>query len=82
MLNGDPFGDELHGRVHLWVGGSMGAPVPLMIPVFWLHHANLDRIWAEWQDAHGIYNFPAQWYYLDADGNAKPDYASKAPLAL
>jgi hypothetical protein len=20
-------------------------------PVFWLHHSNCDRIWAEWQDA-------------------------------
>jgi tyrosinase len=21
-------------------------------PLFWLHHANIDRIWAEWQVAH------------------------------
>jgi tyrosinase len=23
-------------------------------PVFFLHHANIDRLWVEWQDAHGI----------------------------
>jgi len=21
-------------------------------PVFWLHHANIDRLWAEWQKTH------------------------------
>ena len=28
-------------------------------PVFWVHHANIDRNWAEWQDVQGIGNFPA-----------------------
>lgn len=65
LLAGDPFGDQMHGRVHLWVGGSMGASSSPNDPVFWLHHSNLDRIWAEWQDTHGIYNYPAKWFYLD-----------------
>jgi tyrosinase len=21
-------------------------------PIFWMHHAEIDRIWAEWQSAH------------------------------
>lgn len=45
----------LHGWVHLWVGGSMAdmmyysAPCD---PLFWAHHANVDRLWALWQDAN------------------------------
>ncbi|MFJ8473659.1 tyrosinase family protein [Kitasatospora sp. NPDC094011] len=43
----------MHNRVHRWVGGNMAdfgsAPND---PVFFLHHANIDRLWAEWQDKH------------------------------
>src|SRR5262249_33022888 len=44
---------ELHNRVHNWVGGSMlsitSSPED---PVFWLLHANIDRLWAQWQAAN------------------------------
>jgi tyrosinase len=58
---------RMHNAVHLWVGGRSplkgGEPedeVPgTMItsvspndPVFWLVHANVDRLWAEWQKRH------------------------------
>jgi tyrosinase len=38
-----------HGDVHVHVGGFMGGfnTAPLD-PVFWLHHANIDRLWSEW----------------------------------
>ncbi|GJF30502.1 hypothetical protein KNE206_32020 [Kitasatospora sp. NE20-6] len=42
-------GPNIHNRVHLWVGGQM---LPLSSPndpVFFLHHANTDRLWARWQ---------------------------------
>jgi tyrosinase len=32
----------------------MFLPTSVNDPVFFLHHANIDRLWAEWQDAHGI----------------------------
>jgi hypothetical protein len=36
----------IHGSVHIWVGGTMSdAAVSPADPVFWLHHANLDRLW-------------------------------------
>lgn len=42
--------DDLHGTVHNWVGGPMAdlttAPAD---PLFWLHHANVDRIWEAWR---------------------------------
>ena len=57
---------EMHNRVHLWVGGiskvpGIKDPVPGTItnntspndPVFWLHHANVDRIWQSWMARRG-----------------------------
>jgi tyrosinase len=39
----------LHNRVHNWVGGTMLTAASPNDPVFWLHHCNLDRLWARWQ---------------------------------
>lgn len=56
---------QMHNRVHLWVGGAfaLNRKEPMtgtMVvnaspndPVFWLHHANIDRIWSEWERIHG-----------------------------
>ncbi len=42
--------ETFHSYVHSYVGGPM---VDLRIapadPLFWLHHANVDRIWSLWQ---------------------------------
>jgi len=45
--------EAVHGSVHVWVGGSMSQiPTAPADPIFWMHHANIDRIWAAWQAAH------------------------------
>jgi tyrosinase len=42
-----------HNTVHMWVGGTMQNPmISPRDPIFWLHHANVDRIWAQWQEKH------------------------------
>lgn len=42
-----------HGSVHVRVGGDMGGvPTASYDPLFFLHHANVDRIWARWQSLH------------------------------
>lgn len=42
-----------HNQVHEWVGGTMDnfmySPAD---PLFWLHHAQVDRLWAIWQQTH------------------------------
>src|SRR5262249_14942380 len=38
--------------------GSMLTEASPNDPVFWLLHANLDRLWAEWEGVHG-YDYPA-----------------------
>ena len=44
------FDSIIHNGGHVWVGGHMGrvATSP-NDPVFWLHHASVDRYWAKWQ---------------------------------
>ena len=45
--------DSPHGGVHVRVGGDMGAfDYAGYDPIFWMHHANIDRHWARWQRAH------------------------------
>jgi len=44
-----------HGGVHMWVGGnrgSMRSGTSPNDPVFFLHHSNVDRLWAKWQKLH------------------------------
>lgn len=45
---------EPHNMAHVLVGdpnGHMINGLSSLDPVFWLHHCNVDRIWAEWQAA-------------------------------
>jgi hypothetical protein len=37
-----------HNNVHGSVGGMMGAHLSPVDPLFYLHHANLDRLWTLW----------------------------------
>ena len=38
-----------HNNVHVAVGGWMGDPnTAAQDPIFWLHHANIDRYWNVW----------------------------------
>jgi Common central domain of tyrosinase len=41
--------EQLHNTVHVWVGGSMLPMSSPDDPVFFLHHCNVDRIWAMWE---------------------------------
>ena len=68
----------IHGSVHIWVGGTMSdASVSPADPVFWLHHANLDRLWWAWYNsAQGNHQNPPlsgsdalmdPWTYAEPD---------------
>lgn len=48
---------RIHNNAHMWVGGSMTAASSPNDPVFWLHHCNIDRLWARWQGQHGMNNY-------------------------
>ncbi|MEU6862279.1 tyrosinase family protein [Streptomyces sp. NPDC046876] len=42
-------GVNVHNRVHVWIGGQMASAASPNDPAFWLHHAFIDKLWAEWQ---------------------------------
>lgn len=45
--------NSVHGAIHGAVGGDMGSvPGAGFDPIFHLHHANVDRLWANWQIAN------------------------------
>jgi tyrosinase len=55
---------DVHDGIHGWVGGDMGSiGTSAFDPVFWAHHAMIDRIWYLWQLRHGVNNIPVE--YLD-----------------
>lgn len=42
-----------HSIVHNEIGGNMGnSALAALDPIFWLHHANIDRIWSKWMENH------------------------------
>jgi len=51
-------GPGMHNNVHMWTGGSMAPGTSPNDPVFFLHHCNIDRLWALWQFRHPGQNYP------------------------
>ncbi|WP_135505894.1 tyrosinase family protein [Roseovarius aestuariivivens] len=44
--------EQVHGDVHVWVGGAMSqVPAAAYDPIFWSHHAMIDRLWYLWQNS-------------------------------
>jgi tyrosinase len=63
LLEGTP-----HGLVHGDVGGWMSAfETAALDPIFWLHHANIDRLWDVWLGVWGRDALPADPAWLDTE---------------
>lgn len=62
-----------HNLVHVYVGGPntqglMGDPgLAALDPIFYLHHANIDRMWAGWNQVLGNAN-PTEGNWLNGPG--------------
>jgi len=52
--------DSIHGAIGGWMGSFETAGLD---PIFWLHHANIDRLWAVWRARLGTHRDPtdAPW---------------------
>jgi hypothetical protein len=54
-----------HGSIHVAIGGNMGqVPTAALDPCFWLHHANIDRLWEKWIRKCGGRTNPADKEWL------------------
>ena len=49
--------ESRHNTVHNIIGGDMLPGTSPNDPVFWLHHCNVDRYWAAWQQVRGMTNY-------------------------
>jgi tyrosinase len=90
-LDGTPHG-SVHVRVGTEEGGGMGAfESAARDPIFWLHHANIDRLWESWRNpnAAGLSSkdpkapIASNWLnktfvYAGVDGTASTKKASDA----
>lgn len=74
-----------HNLMHGFVGGDMNnlqrAPND---PIFWLHHANIDRAWTLWRRRNPDDAYPQAWRdevlsgQIDADGRPAPPMTAGA----
>lgn len=55
-LEGNP-----HNSVHGFIGGDMGTYMSPLDPLFWLHHANADRLWYVWNSRQNPNSSEAMW---------------------
>jgi len=68
---------SFHNIPHRWVGGSMASSTSPNDPVFWMHHANLDRLWAVWQSLH-----PEVMHYEGSNDAMPPWFSATTPLSV
>ncbi|KAF3929394.1 Tyrosinase [Dactylella cylindrospora] len=83
----------VHGGGHYGIGGTLGTMGDLYVspgdPAFWLHHANLDRVWWSWQKL----KWPARKYdfggpsclmdyYVPGQTQACPNVTLSQPINL
>jgi tyrosinase len=67
-----------HNQVHVAVGGASGwmsdPDRAARDPIFWLHHANIDRLWQKWLQDHPNFDVStlpvnnAQFTFFDENG--------------
>ncbi|MGW0884245.1 tyrosinase family protein [Streptomyces sp. NPDC002671] len=45
--------ESVHDDIHVWVGATMGdIATAAADPLFYMHHANVDRLWWAWHPTH------------------------------
>lgn len=58
-----PGRSAMHNGVHVWVGGQMQTASSPNDPLFFLHHANVDRLWYLWQQRWGDETYPVDGHH-------------------
>jgi len=58
-----------HNDVHVFVRGDMITFMSPLDPVFWLHHCNVDRVWALWNSRNNPNTDDPLWLDFTFEGN-------------
>jgi tyrosinase len=62
-----------HDTVHVLISGNMGDPrTAALDPIFWLHHANVDRLWDVWLAGGHLNPSDDAWMKNVVDGTPQP----------
>lgn len=48
-----PLERDVHNPPHRWVGGEMGTMDSPRDPIFYFHHAMIDKLWQLWEEEYG-----------------------------
>lgn len=71
QLEGTP-----HNYIHRFISGDMVTLMSPLDPIFWCHHANVDRIWSEWNGLGNDNPAEKNWVnhsfnnqFVDSQGN-------------
>jgi len=84
---------QMHNHLHNFVGGDLAGTCPKAIPedkceegytpnepLFWLHHAQLDRLWSNWQSLHPSNFFAFSGVPLNTHNLTDPRYDLNASI--
>ena len=53
--------ENVHDFIHVWIGGTTAEiPWAALDPLFWAHHAMIDRLWRLWQLRHPQAGLPPE----------------------
>ncbi|KXX72895.1 Tyrosinase [Madurella mycetomatis] len=77
--------EDVHNEIHDRAGGGghmSSLDVSSFDPFFWLHHANVDRLWAIWQELHpDTFMSPRQAPYSTFNATGGEVQTADTPLA-
>ena len=83
LLEGTP-----HNHIHTFVGGQMANFMAPVDPIFWIHHANVDRLWESWNRRGGANPTDSAWgamvfndFYSRTGGRIADSSASTSSIA-
>jgi tyrosinase len=60
FTNFSPAIEQPHNRLHVWIMGYMATFRSSFDPIFWVHHANVDRQFWLWQRKFGNSSIPSE----------------------
>ena len=80
-----PTFEYAHGGPHVYVGGQMGnVACSPSDPIFWMHHAFIDRIWEDFrqneQTSQTEYEYPTQSSTVNIGGTAHNPLSEMKPF--